>query len=185
MQGGCGKDTYPNLCIHPGWKAAVGARLALGARRVAYNDSSAYYSGPIFSAATARKGGRTVTVHFRAAGAAGITVRDRSGFEVVSCYGSGCDNKTALAWTKVAVAASSTVDSTVTLGPLPPGFFASTVGTGAGPQEASAGPTAGGVRYLWSQSPCQHPRLHIGNCSVYSKAEGLPATPFVGTIDLN
>ena len=22
-EGGCGKDTYPSLCIHPGWKAAV------------------------------------------------------------------------------------------------------------------------------------------------------------------
>ena len=36
------------------------------------------------------------------------------------------------------------------------------------------------VRYLWSGSPCSHPHLRVGNCSVY--AGGLPATPFLGNI---
>ena len=39
-EGGCGKDTFPNLCIHPGYKAAVGARLALGARNIALGSRS-------------------------------------------------------------------------------------------------------------------------------------------------
>ena len=38
------------------------------------------------------------------------------------------------------------------------------------------------VRYLWSQNPCTHPHGAIGNCSVYAKKEGLPATPFMHNV---
>ena len=169
FEGGCGHDTYPSLCIHPGWKAAVGARLALGARRVAYNDTSVYFSGPIFSSASKDVKGGSVTVQFDAAGADGIEVRETSGFEVTSCYGSGCDNETSSLWIQVPVSASSA--RAVTLGPISSRFFAE-VGTGK----------LAAVRYLWSQSPCTHPHRAIGNCSVYAKAERLPATPFVGII---
>ena len=75
FEGGCGKDTYPALCIHPGYKAAVGARLALGARNVALGDASAYFSGPIFD--SARSVGTTLEVKFRATGADGIVVREK------------------------------------------------------------------------------------------------------------
>ena len=171
FEGGCGHDTYPSLCIHPGWKAAVGARLALGARRVAYNDTSSYFSGPIFSGASKDAKGGTVTVQFDAVGAGGIEVREANGFEVTSCYGDGCDNKTA-AWTEVPVASSTA--KTVTLGPLPSGFF--DVGGGI------SGSGTPAVRYLWSQSPCTHPHGVVGNCSIYALAEGLPTTPFLGII---
>ena len=42
------------------------------------------------------------------------------------------------------------------------------------------------VRYMFSRAPCSHPATaeHAdiagpGNCSIYAKAEGLPAPPFL------
>lgn len=168
-EGGCGHDTYPALCIHPGYKAAVGARLALGARNVALGDTTAYFSGPVFDSARAARAqdtnGTTSTsqgalltsaleVKFRSAGAEGIAVREKDGFEI------GVGAEGAEQWTATKVV-GSTADS-VTLAPAPAG--------------------AAAVRYLWSMSPCTHPHGAIGNCSVYSSKEGLPATPFVHRI---
>ena len=154
-EGGCGKDTFPNLCIHPGYKAAVGARLALGARNIALGETGSYYSGPVFASAAvvtshaAGVGGR-LAVHFHSAGEDGIAVREKTGFEVgVGPPG----NET---WTTALVV--SFTKSSVTLAP------AATLATA--------------VRYLWSQTPCTHPHGMIGNCSVYAAKEGLPTTPF-------
>ena len=73
FEGGCGRNTYPSsLCIHPGFKSAVGARLVLGARNVALGQSSVYHSGPLFQYAEVRK--EEVVVHFRGVGSGGIGV---------------------------------------------------------------------------------------------------------------
>ena len=55
--GGCGHDGWPHaLCIHPGYKQPVGARLARGALSTAYGWSNTtgpgYFSGPTFKSAT-------------------------------------------------------------------------------------------------------------------------------------
>ena len=153
FEGGCGGDGFPNsLCIHPGYKQEVGARLVRGAMAVAYNDSAAYSTGPIF--VTARLGPSTVVVRFSATGAGGIEVRTPDGFELES--DPGC-------WTAAAVQSVNSAAGEVIL-------------------DASGALAAGRVRYLWSQNPCQHPHYAVGNCSVYAKAEGLPATPFVAAI---
>jgi len=68
-QGGCGR-IVSDLCIHPGWKAAVGARLASGALAIAYGRDDAYFGGPIFVSATTK--GRAVVIVFRNTGSAGI-----------------------------------------------------------------------------------------------------------------
>ena len=181
FEGGCGKDTYPSLCIHPGYKSAVGARLALGARQVALGDETAYFSGPLFDsaepaaaahAATADGGsgddnsgggGGGIVVKFRSAGMEGIEVRERSGFELGVVGNSSA--ATALAWTAALVVDSTS--SSVTLSPCP-------AAGGCGAVKA--------VRYLWSQNPCTHPHGAISNCSVYAKKEGLPATPFMHNV---
>ena len=41
----CNIHRFPSLCIHPGWKAAVGARLVLGAMNIAHGDNASYYLG--------------------------------------------------------------------------------------------------------------------------------------------
>lgn len=159
FEGGCGKDTFPaSLCIHPGWKAAVGARLAEGAMAVGYGDASAYNTGPIFESAK-MVGSSSVVIQFRAAGVAGIEVRTGAGFELLASNGT---------WVAAPVIQSSGDGATVTL------QCAAT--------EARAAPTQ--VRYLWSQSPCTHPHLEIGDCAVYAKAERLPATPFLGNVTI-
>jgi sialate O-acetylesterase len=176
-EGGCGRDSYPNLCIHPGYKSAVGARLALGARNVALGESGVYYSGPLIdSASTAmydEDGDATVdegigiVVKFRSAGLRGIEVRNASGFElgVMDSAPTASEGRTqgdsTLNWIVVSVVSSTS--TSVTLSPCPkPGCSAVVA-----------------VRYLWAQNPCTHPHGAIGNCSVYAAFEGLPATPFV------
>ena len=129
---------------------------------VAYGDAASYNTGPIFESAklvgratdaqTAR-----VVVQFRAAGAEGIEVRTADGFEVLTDASSDT-------WEAAAVVSNTGAGGAVTL---------------ACPPSASA-PTQ--VRYLWSQNPCTHPHFSIGNCSVYARAEGLPATPFIGNL---
>lgn len=153
--GGCGADSYPSLCIHPGHKAPVGARLALGARHVALGEEDVYYSGPLpHSAAVSADGG--VILRFGSAGALGIELRGTKGFDLFPDASGD--------WYEVAVLSST--DLEVVLG-LP-----------------AAAPAPQQVRYLLRQSPCEHPHSgDIGNCTVYSRAEGLPATPFVLKVD--
>eukprot|EP01051_Picozoa_sp_SAG22_P005109 SAG22_NODE_295_length_12850_cov_9.179202_8_plen_309_part_00 len=166
FQGGCGHDTFPSLCIHPGFKAAVGARLARGARAVALNESGVLHQGPVFKHVAlaplriggSGSGGLVVSFDRSSVGAGGVEVREKSGFEV------GVGPAGSETWTAAAVTASA-FDS-VTL---------------AVPPSATAPPTA--IRYLWEQNPCSHPRFAVGNCSVYCKAEGLPLTPFVARLD--
>lgn len=164
-EGGCGKDTYPHLCIHPGYKSAVGARLALGARNVALGESGVYYSGPQFDSARTTAYGEDghvvdgIVVKFRSTGLRGIQVRNTTGFElgVVATTGDST-----LSWSVASVVSSTS--TSVTLSPCPK----------AGGCEAVVA-----VRYLWAQNPCTHPHGAIGNCSVYAAFEGLPATPFM------
>ena len=178
-EGGCGKDTFPSLCIHPGYKSAVGARLALGARNVALGESDTYYSGPLFDSArattvsgdagAAANGG--IVVEFRSTGLRGIEVRNASGFElgVVATTSAAAEKGThgafgasTLNWVAASVVGSSA--TSVTLSPCPQTGGCSVVVA---------------VRYLWAQNPCTHPHGAIGNCSVYAALEGLPATPFM------
>merc|ERR1712172_187909 len=84
FRGGCRRDTYPDLCIHPGYKQEVGRRLVLGARHVALGDKTVYFLGPVFQDAV--QTGPTVQVAFRnLAGTGsrglvhGLELRDRHG----------------------------------------------------------------------------------------------------------
>ena len=163
-EGGCGHDTFPSLCIHPGWKAEVGRRLALGAMDVAYGDSASYSSGPILAYAHIKGGTDGISVVFKGVGAAGIEVRTPDGFEV-NVNGT---------WEKRRVV--GTAHARGRLGQVPAAPPITTTVTLAG------GAVASQIRYLWSSSPCSHPRGAIGNCSIYAKAEGLPATPFTADI---
>merc|ERR1712032_485261 len=151
--GGCGKDTYPDLCIHPGWKSAVGARLVRGALNVAYGHGSVNFMGPTCVRAKQSTDGR-IEVSFNNIGTKGLEMRSSKGFEI-SIDGSS--------WSEVP--ATLLNRSTVVLG------------------SASVSLPAGGryVRYLWRSSPCNHPHRVVGNCSVYG-SEGLPAMPFVHAI---
>ena len=162
--------SYPTLCIHPWWKQEVGRRLWLGAKAIAYgNDggsggvgSGVCFQGPTARAATAGSGGgAAVTVEFRVAEACGdgIALRRTADFDLRQLNGSWVLGKAALGRTP----------GTVVVTPVAP----------AGPGGFDQ------VRYLWSQSPCDHPKDDsvIGNCSVYNKdpaaGEGLPAPPFL------
>ena len=167
-QGGCGRDTFPSLCIHPGYKQEVGARLVRGALNVAYGRKDSYFSGPVFDRATVVPGSRTasfaaayaVQVTFRASGSSGIEVRTRTGFEV------SADNSS---WVPAQVINGNvTASNSILLGAAAPAL--------SWPAKPAF------LRYLWGTAPCDHPRDEIGNCSVYSRAEGLPATPFIGNI---
>ena len=133
-EGGCGKDTYPALCIHPGYKAAVGERLARGAMNVAFGDKTSYHSGPIFASAANSAGG-TVVVQFRDVGTGGVSVRETTGFEL------SADGKT---WESALVV--SHTNTSVTLSGL------------------AGGGAATEARYLWSSIPCTHPvrKLLVG-----------------------
>lgn len=175
-EGGCGKDTYPDLCIHPGYKSAVGARLALGARNVALGERGMYYSGPLFDSARATTFGgdgdaavdEGIVVKFRSTGLHGIQVRNASGFElgVVASASTASMQRTqgdsTLDWRVTSVVSSTS--TSVTLSPCPKSGGCSAVVA---------------VRYLWAQNPCTHPHGAIGSCSIYAALEGLPATPFM------
>lgn len=164
--GGCGHDSFPNLCIHPGFKQEVGRRLSLGAANLVLQDSTIYWTGPIFERAIAtpiklaRFEKRMVHVIFKNSSipaSSMIEVRNTTGFELST--GSSSNPS----WVAASIVGSS--DATVTL-ELPFG------------EELGDPPL---VRYLWSQSPCNHPHFEVGNCSVY--CNGLPATPFIHPIE--
>jgi hypothetical protein len=166
-------STYPNLCIHPQWKQEVGRRLALGARAVAYKSDGVYFQGPIaqqaVAAGRAANGGQAVRVYFRGCGASGIELRRALDFDL----------RVGGKWVLAVVVVS---DSTsVTLAP-----HNSTIGSSNSSARAAEGGTIDMVRYLFSRAPCSHPSTAAhadtprpGNCSVYAKAEGLPAAPFL------
>ena len=179
-EGGCGHNTYPSLCIHPGWKQEVGRRLHLGALDLAYNKTKAYWTGPIFKCAAHTGGARaantstatatststataTVTVRFRSAGARGVMAKTPTGFEL-DMGGTGH-------WVPAPITGVDGSDAVV-LG-VPAGAYAQ-AGVGAGARAQ--------VRYLWSGIPCTQHNATIGSCAVYAKAEGLPAPPFVGDV---
>eukprot|EP00040_Diaphanoeca_grandis_P014171 m.71704 g.71704 ORF g.71704 m.71704 type:complete len:647 (-) comp24383_c0_seq2:239-2179(-) len=178
-EGGCGKNTWPSLCIHPGYKQEVGRRLALGAMNIAYRDESSYFSGPVFACADYgeyKPGDKVIEpqVTFASVGGNGIELRTLDGFEV--SIGKTWVAVNITQQTGLGLAApKSTFEtqrrsndndnepmSTVTLQSI----------------DVSHGlPTF--VRYLWSDIPCTHPRGETGKCSIYSRLEGLPATPFI------
>ena len=137
--GGCGKDVWPSLCIHPGFKQEVGRRLALGAADLVLGDKGAYWTGPVFEEASWVF--EEVVVSFTAASvpAGGVEVRSSAGFEL---------SADGVAFVSVPVTASS--GATVTL---------STAALAGAPLF---------VRYLWALAPCTHPHFEIGNCSVYA-----------------
>ena len=156
FEGGCGRDTWPSLCIHPGCKQEVGRRLAKGAAHLVLGETDSYWSGPLFQAAVHDRHEGTVEVTFRSLAKAGLELRTREGFEVSTNGGAN--------WTKSTVA--EVKGATVTLRGDSGGFA------------ANATPML--VRYLWSQNPCTHPHFAVGNCSLYS--DGIPAPPFTGQV---
>ena len=132
-------DMYPALCIHPKWKAEVGRRLSLGARRVAHRDTVCA-SGPVAATATAVSAG--VRVSFTVCdGGTGIVVHNQTqGGRNFDLHTAGAKQ-----WRQAEIIAHTA--SSVTLAPV-------------GPDHAAADIVA--VRYLWSQSPCDHPHTEVG-----------------------
>lgn len=159
FMGGCGRDTFPRLCIHPGFKQEVGRRLSLGAAALVLKSDS-YWSGPVYESAEVRAsaGHTQMVVSFTASSVPGgeLELRNTTGFEI--SRGPGAHPE----WMKVPIVGSS--GASVILGlPSTGGWETSTF-----------------VRYLWSQNPCSHPHFAVGHCSIY--AGGLPATPFIHTL---
>jgi sialate O-acetylesterase len=152
-EGGCGRDTWPGLCIHPGYKQEVGRRLALGARDMILGHTDAYWMGPVFASASVAAPAHGIKVTFRDLGSGGLQVRSPDGFEV---------SKDGEAWWPATVEHLEK-PATVILRSDIPGHLG---------QNSSYS-----VRYLWSQNPCTHPHYAIGNCSIYS--DGIPAAPFL------
>lgn len=192
-QGGCcaglsNCDVYPTLCIHPRWKQEVGRRLALGARRVAYGETSLCAEGPLAVSAVAtgilRKGdaagdiaGLEVTVTFSVCGAAttrtgidarvgrkgdagsSIVLRNSTGFEMLMDTG---------LWMPADVAGNTSTSITL----VPKASLESVA--------LASNTTVTAVRYLWSQAPCFHPHPSTvpGHCSLYG-ISALPTPPFI------
>ena len=166
------------LCIHPKWKAEVGRRLSLGARRVSYGEPVCA-SGPVAASATVVPAGLRVSFTV-CDGGAGIVVRNQTQ------GGRNFDLRLAGAkkWSQAEIVAHT--HGSVTLAP-------------AGRADAAAEVVA--VRYLWSEAPCDHPHTERaggaacggsdeceaasrGYCSIYGvralepHALALPAAPF-------
>ena len=168
-QGGCGHDGWNPatstgyLCIHPGWKQPVGARLLRGALAVAYGHDSTsgagYSSGPTFKSAAVTT--TSVTLTFQTTGASteiDFYANKFSEFDLSFDGGATWEYnvEAKLVGTTVELAVHATL------------------------QESAA--TATHVRYLWSQAPCTHPHAVKGRCTVYSHAEDLPLTPFIAAL---
>ena len=101
-------------------------------------------------------------MQFKASGLGGIAMRTPNGFEV-----STSADQTTFVWHPARVIGIEHATNTVSLD----------VSGISRPAHLSS------VRYLWSNTPCTHPRWAIGNCSIYARVEGLPAAPFTGAID--
>ena len=131
-------DMSPALRIHPKWKAEVGRRLSLGARRVAYGEQVCA-SGPVAtSAAVTPTSGVTVTFAV-CDGGHGIVVRNQTqggrNFDLQMANGK---------WTQAEIVVHTA--SSITLAPVQ--------------RDDSANVLA--VRYLWSEAPCDHPHTEVG-----------------------
>ena len=172
-QGGCGHDGWNpatssgNLCIHPGWKQPVGARLLRGALAVAYGASSAtgagYSSGPTFQHAEFTPHPGSVTVKFHTPGAhpaIDFYANNHSEFDLSFDGGE--------TWSYNVEA--SLAEPTQCLNCVQLSL-----------KQISPKPTH--VRYLWSTAPCTHPHAVKGRCTVYSHAEDLPTTPFIAVVN--
>jgi sialate O-acetylesterase len=162
-------DMHPALCIHPKWKAEVGRRLSLGARRVAYGEHVCA-SGPAAASAVVTQTGE-VTVTFAVCdGGRGIVVHNQT--QGGKNFDLQLTNRT---WVQADIVAHTA--SSVTLAP-------------AQRSDAIA------VRYLWSEAPCDHPHTEVepscdgsdeceaasrGHCSIYVDQEigDLPTPPFL------
>jgi hypothetical protein len=175
FQGGCGSDFFnhtggPTLCIHPGYKQPVGARLLRGALSVAYGHSSVsgagYSTGPTLESATVVvKDAGTVTVNlaFQTTGASPrLAFYDHPHSEFDLSYDGG-----------------KTWQSNVKAMPVKSGPGCLSCIQLASPLNSTK-PTH--VRYLWSQAPGTHPHGVRGRTTVYSSAEDLPVTPFMAVV---
>ena len=186
-------DMFPALCIHPQWKAEVGRRLSLGARRVAYGEPVCA-SGPVAaSAIAAGSGGATVKFSLCDGGAVAVrnqtlggktfdlqlgtahtqsAIRNVHGISDVSLVTTESGK-----WVQADIS-GHTADS-VTLVPV---VRVDSISTGAGVARTHAMSAIaycrGGcltdclclqlaVRYLWSQAPCDHLHTEVG-----AKCEG-------------
>lgn len=179
---------YPNLCIHPKWKAEVGRRLSLGARKVAYDDPVCA-SGPVaVNATTVTRG---VTVVFKICdcdGGPGIVVHNQTqGGHAFDVQHAGT-----MEWLQAQIIDHTA--SSITVAPaidVPTSSYNSTSVLNRDSDMDRDRIVA--VRYLWSQSPCDHPhteaageahctnsdecgRASRGYCPVYQGS--LPAPPF-------
>ena len=151
------------LCIHPGWKQPVAARLLRGALSVAYGMDSTtgpgYSTGPTLKRATFAQGG--VTLAFQTTGASptlAFYANPSSEFDLSFDGGATWHPNVK------ASLAKSTASCVTLVSPMPP----------------TQAPTH--VRYLWSKAPGTHPHNVRGRTTVYSAAEDLPVTPFIDVV---
>ena len=152
----------PYGSIHPRHKIAVGARLAVGARAVAYGEvePGTYWTGPIYPVASVING--TVKVQFRNCASGGIVVRETVGFEV----------EVGGVWTPAPAVRDPWLQARCAVG-------LDVVTTSAASRVAAHLATR--VRYNWDMVVCFANATKdgggAGRCAVYSG--DLPAPPFI------
>ncbi|XP_064612568.1 LOW QUALITY PROTEIN: sialate O-acetylesterase-like [Liolophura sinensis] len=143
--------------IHPRYKQDVGLRLGLAAEAVAYGVENVHYQGPFPTSVTAHKNSGTLTIEFDH-GRTPIEVRSNDGYEVCCSTNvhAHCSTKDSN-WKAAPISAHST--SSINLNYH---------------QHCGGNAHVLGVRYAWRESPCD-----VKKCAVYSKANGLPAPPYL------
>eukprot|EP01050_Picozoa_sp_SAG11_P014866 SAG11_NODE_1873_length_4150_cov_1.815354_2_plen_365_part_00 len=135
----------------------MGERLALGARAIAYNEDNVYWTGPLLQNASVSSK-TEVTITFRATGQEGLRVKHSVGFEL----------RLGGHWLQAPIARWNGSALVVAVPGPPKG------------EPADANVSA--VRYNWYEGACL-PREGPYMCAVYAAAEGLPAAPFIASLD--
>ncbi|KAL4233250.1 hypothetical protein ACF0H5_007934 [Mactra antiquata] len=140
----------PYGSVHPRYKQDIAARLALGARNVAYGEHNVVFQGPFPTSYQTDHAQNLLTITFDN-GTSHLQVNSNDGFEVC-CKGQNCNAWNV--WTPSTI--NSHTDSTVSID----------VSGCHGAQVIS-------LRYLWRESPCK-----LKDCPLYSSHTMLPVPPF-------
>ncbi|XP_052082140.1 sialate O-acetylesterase-like [Mytilus californianus] len=150
----------PRGHIHPRLKHDVAARLVLGALAVAYKKSGIDYQGPYPSSYTLHRDSNTLTIEYDN-GRSPIDVRNTNGFQICCssshkvCHAYAHD----YGWTNAPIKSHDT--SSITLDTSKCSLSHHSIG---------------GIRYEWSESPCD-----LKQCAIYGAANYLPSPPFIVT----
>jgi len=143
--------------IHPRYKQQVARRLADGALKYIYGESTRYVSGPIADSVSVNA--TSIEVNFRNVNEMGLTLNSRIGFEV---YDDSVSKWIYITPNQENIQLNGLWNVTVN-------YVANNV----------MKPTQ--IRYNWYQAPCM-PVEGIYGCAVYDKKAMLPSLPFLFTL---